>query len=524
MLRLRAEFLKENHERSMLRTAVWYPWRRKYQCSVALRKFTAKQQAKQVRKYWMAFALAVNQQEQQRLMIERIAVTREVRELRRHKRTAIAYDRRRRLVGSWGRWHRHFTARRRRHEADVYFRRRAKQKAVHLLHVAAAHSIASRHQRLDTEAWHEAVVLQRVLSNWFVAARHARRCRSLGECLGWNGVGRRAFRVWQDGWVEKQKLLRAAEFHSSVLVTRSWNALLRVTKRRQVALAMWSHSMMRIRLGDVFMNWKRFVDGRRGQYAVAASMYRMQEHRTRQRLFTAWALLGTSRMMALRREQSELIRWRQACWAHWKLWRVSRRWQRSQQLTLLRKSFSRGLQRYAIQQQARREICAQTARNLLQRSLAQWRVEWWLVRNQKKATTEAKRNALTHWKTFVVACRQKRRWEHYVQHLHRSETRTAFDQKRRANGDTFRDSRALQAQLKRSRVLMTHVLHAWYLVVQNRRRRTQTRALAMARKSRRSPMRPRQIALEFWARRVMGTCFSSWREQAVGQAERKLFG
>ncbi|ETI41754.1 hypothetical protein F443_13033 [Phytophthora nicotianae P1569] len=170
--------------------------------------------------------------------------------------------------------------------------------------------------------------------------------------------------------------------------------------------------------------------------------------------------------------------------------------------------------RYAIQQQACREVCLRTARNVLHRSLSQWRVELWLVRNQKKLTLEAERNALTHWKVFVAACRQKRRWEHYVQQLHRSQTRSkaiTLDQKRQVGG-TFRHSRALQAQLKRNRILMTHVLHAWYLAVQNRRRRS------LKRLHRSRPIsKARQIALEFWARRVMDKCFLIWREQSLGK-------
>ncbi|ETP11488.1 hypothetical protein F441_12998 [Phytophthora nicotianae CJ01A1] len=136
------------------------------------------------------------------------------------------------------------------------------------------------------------------------------------------------------------------------------------------------------------------------------------------------------------------------------------------------------------------------------------------VRNQKKLTLEAERNALTHWKVFVAACRQKRRWEHYVQQLHRSQTRSkaiTLDQKRQVGG-TFRHSRALQAQLKRNRILMTHVLHAWYLAVQNRRRRS------LKRLHRSRPIsKARQIALEFWARRVMDKCFLIWREQSLGK-------
>ncbi|KAG6951790.1 hypothetical protein JG688_00013590 [Phytophthora aleatoria] len=257
---------------------------------------------------------------------------------------------------------------------------------------------------------------------------------------------------------------------------------------------MWRHTTTKIRLSHVFIYWKRFLDGRHGQYAVAASMNRMQEQRIVQRFFSAWAFLGTTHKMALRREQRELQRWTRSCWTRWKLWRVSCRWQRSQQLILLQTIFSQGLKRHAIQQQACREIRVRTARNLLHRSLSQWRVELWLIRNQNKLSLEAKRNALMHWKAFIAACRQKRRWEHYVQQLHRSQTRskaTTLDQKRRTGG-TFRHSRALQAQLKRNRILMTHVLHAWYLVVQTR-------------------------PLEYWARRVVERCFDTWREQSVGK-------
>ncbi|ETM41683.1 hypothetical protein L914_12559 [Phytophthora nicotianae] len=430
------------------------------------------------------------------------------------KRTAIAYYRRRRILRSWSCWNQYFTLRRRRCEADEYFQCRSKQKALTLLHKSAESSTRRRSQRLDAEAWYDAVLLHNFLSKWFAAAKRAQYCRYLGERLAWNGIGRRAFRVWQDGFTEKQKMLSAAEFHCSVLVTRSWNALLRVTKRRQVALAMWRHTMTKTCLSHAFTNWKHFLDNRHGQYAVAATMNRMLEQRIVQRFFSAWSLLGTTRAMAFRREQRELQRWRRRCWSHWKIWHLSCRWQRSQQIILLQTIFSQGLKRYAIQQQACREVCLRTARNVLHRSLSQWRVELWLVRNQKKLTLEAERNALTHWKAFVAACRQKRRWEHYVQQLHRSQTRSkaiTLDQKRQVGG-TFRHSRALQAQLKRNRILMTHVLHAWYLAVQNRRRRS------LKRLHRSRPIsKARQIALEFWARRVMDKCFLIWREQSLGK-------
>eukprot|EP00644_Phytophthora_capsici_P011682 jgi/Phyca11/552948/estExt2_Genewise1Plus.C_PHYCAscaffold_500177 len=255
---------------------------------------------------------------------------------------------------------------------------------------------------------------------------------------------------------------------------------------------MWSHSMTHFRLNTLLTIWKDFINYRRGQYAVTASMCRMQEQRLRQSMFTAWVLLLTTRRMAIRREIRAILQWRQECFAHWKLWRISCRWQRTQQLLALSKVFSQGLKRYAIQQQARREICIQTARNLLHRSLSQWRIELWLALNHKKLVVEIKRNALEHWKKFVSACRQKRRWELYVQQLHRLQTRSktvAFDQ----TGGTFCKTRALQLQLKRNRVLMTHVLHAWYLVVQT-------------------------LALQFWARQVLAKCFFAWQIAAMGAA------
>lgn len=773
-VRLRAEFLKENHERLVLHTAVWHPWRRIYLRSVALREFTAKYRAKRLRKSWMAFVVAVNHQEQLRLMIESIADTRKLRALRRvigawhaqarsvgqfkewtdisatfyrrgllrkaisrwkvaqqvareekaldrmaamhlahkmvqhwakwaywsrrelgrriavvknqrrrrqiqqcvdhwrrvvlarhrtlyskffsawkvgidvlqrkrhllelrrlihlrwrwqrwkllsvhcqdmrakareiqklreqclmrysfvkvwlrktrryklatnalttlaerhvlycafsqwgqhqlhlsakrlasafhckklqhhylrllfvttigHTRAAIAYDRRRRLGRAWTSWNQYFTLRQRRREADAYFRQRIQQKAIHYLYATATSSITRRAHRLDAEAWREAVLMQSVFSKWIATAKHAQRCRTLGQRLAWDAVGRRAFRVWQEVWVEKQKLLKAAHFHSSVLLTWSWNALLRVTKRRQLALAMWNHTTTRICLGHVLLNWKDLVDGRRGQYAVAASMYRMQEQRIQQKHFIAWTLLTTVRTMASRREQQESVRWKRACWSHWKLWRVSNRWLRSHQRTLLQTTFCHGLRRHAIQQQACREICLRTTRHLQHRSLAHWRVELWLVRNQTKLTTELKHKALSHWKMYTAAYRQKRQWEYYVQQLHRSQTRSkaVTSHNKRRTGRIFRDTRALQAQLKRYRILMTHVLHAWYFVVQNRHRHNQSRSFTMSsskklsrRQLPRSSSKAKQIALELWARRVTQKCFLTWREQSVNQ-------
>jgi hypothetical protein len=439
-----------------------------------------------------------------------------------YRRRAIAYSRRGWLRRTWKTWEQYFKRRCRRREADTYFRRRGIQKAVRLWHAAASKAIAYRNQRVDAEAWHEAVVVQRILSRWLASANHARRCRSLGCRLAWEVTGRRTFRVWQDALIERQQLLKAAQFHSSVLVTRSWNALLRVTKRRQVALAMWSHAMARIRLAHVLMNWKKDVTRRRGQHVVAASMFRMQEQRVQQRLFRAWALLAAAHRMSLRREQRGSRSWRQRCWAHWKLWRVSSRWQHSRQRELLRKLFHLGLKRHAIQQQACREVCVRTARSLLHRSLALWRIELWLARNQKRLTAEAKRKALSHWKAYTADCRQKRRWEHYVQQLHRSQTRSkaVTGNGRRPVGGTFRDTRALQVQLKRNRVLMTHVLGAWYLVVQNRRRRAQTRSSISRRREAaeapRSSSKSKLIALEFWSRGVMRKCLGAWRDAAVG--------
>ncbi|OWZ13365.1 hypothetical protein PHMEG_00013322 [Phytophthora megakarya] len=252
---------------------------------------------------------------------------------------------------------------------------------------------------------------------------------------------------------------------------------------------MWSHTMISVRLSHVFIDWKKYADDRRGRYAVAVSICRMQEMRTRQKFFTAWALLITAQKLALRFEQLDLLKWEQKCWNHWKLWRIFCRLQGIRELILLRKTFSQGFKGYAIQQQACREVYLRTARSLLHRSLVQWRIEWWVVYNQKKLSMEMKRNALMHWKTFVAACRQKRRWECYVQQLHRSQSRLTLDNKHRT-ANTFCDTRALQAQLKRYRVLMTHVLHAWYLVVQN----------------------PRKKALDFWALRLMEKSFLSWRE------------
>ncbi|GMF17818.1 unnamed protein product [Phytophthora lilii] len=437
-----------------------------------------------------------------------------------HYRIAVAYERRHRLVCTWASWNQYFKLKRRRYEAEAYFRHRSKLKAVQILHVATINAARRRNQHLDAKAWFEAVLLQSVFSHWFEAAKHVRWCRSLGKYLAWHTVGQRAFGEWQNACMERQNLRLAEQFYSSTLVTQSWNALLRVTKRRQVALAMWNHAMIRVRLTHAVSGWKDFVAERRGQFAVATTMNRMQQLRMRQQLFNAWALVATARRLALRREQRESLKWKQTCWTHWKLWRVSCRWHRSQHLLLLRNTFALGLKRHAIQQQACREVYMRTARHLLHRSLFRWRVEWWLICNHKRLCAEIKSKALSHWKAFVAACRQKRRWEHYVQQLHRVQTRSsavAPYAKYRVGG-TFRDTRALQAQLKRNRVLMTHVLHAWYLVVQNRRRRTQ---LAMSKKSRRrqdpqSNSKARQIALEFWARRVIQRCFFIWREQSAG--------
>ncbi|KAJ8578823.1 hypothetical protein ON010_g379 [Phytophthora cinnamomi] len=439
-------------------------------------------------------------------------------------RNAIAYDRRCTLRRAWICWNLYCVVRRRRHEADEYYRRRTRLKAVRSLHTAAENSIVRRNQRLDAVAWHEAVVMQKIIFEWCAAAKHARSCRFLGQGLAWRTVGRRAFRGWQDALVERQLMFKAEQFRSSLLITRAWNAMLLFIRRRQVALAMWTHTATRIRLAHVFTRWISCVDSRRGQYAVATAMYRMQQLRTCQKVFTAWAVLVMTRRLASQRDKRESLRWRQRCWAHWKLWRISSRWRRSGQLVLLQNAFCAGLKRHAIQQQAFREICLRTARNLLHRSLAHWRIELWLVRSQNKLALELKRNALSHWKTFVTACRQQRRWEHYVQQLHRVETRAkvaAFDKKRRRGG-TFRDTRALQAQLKRNRVLMTHVLHAWYLVVQNRRRRC-SKSLSSAKNPRRrgrtkpprSGSKDQQLALQFWARSVLQRCFFTWREQAV---------
>ncbi|CEG36813.1 uncharacterized protein PHALS_04070 [Plasmopara halstedii] len=427
-----------------------------------------------------------------------------------YRRKAVAYNRRQRLLQSLDGWTNHSATKKRRREAEIYFCRRTMRQAVHLMFSSAGRSIMHQKQRLEAEAWYEEVLLQHVLSKWSLVVHQRITSRSIRRRVEWNVVGGHVFRKWRENCVEKQKLLKAAAFYSTRLVARSWRAIIRVTKRRQLALVMWHYTMTCVRLQFGFDHWKHVVKIRRGQEAIAASLYRMQEQQIVERHFTAWKQLFTGCNMARRQLQRELLRWRRLCWHRWKVWRIFCRWQRFWQLKVLNAAFSLGLKRYALQQQIYREIARHTTRSLLHRSLTRWRLERWLLYSEQKLNNDAKRIVMTRWKTFVVACRQKRRWNHFRQQLHRAYAKTTKKNHQRSSS-TFRDSRVLQAQLKKMRVLMTHVFHAWCLVTHSQRRNVIFNSRSMRLHSIRPVSSATRLALEFWAHCVVAKYFGAWK-------------
>lgn len=478
----------------------------------------------------------------------------------------------RRLAAHWMLW-RQFVARRRLvHAADRHWERWRRQRAVSKLQVHA-HTVASlRHQRAVADAWGAAVAMQRAFSAWALVSVRQAHIRDCARALAWSAVGRRAWLEWRRALVLEQYVRLARSRANQRLLQQTWDALVQLTKRRQVAKSMWRYTLARIRLARSMALWQQYVAACAAQTRRADDLLSKRRRRSLQRFFGAWSQFGVVCAFAALREQREAARRTVACWRVWVVRCRVQRLRRMATRRLLRRVLVAGLRRHARQQQAARDVRDCSERRLLQQALKLWRVELWLRASQRRIDLAVKDGVLQSWVRFVARRHQKRALAASTKHLRRQHAESSDEAGRcSSHRRVLQDAIAPPQQVlgRRRRRVIREVLQAWHLAArsQQRARVSRHRGVEICRdksrlqcgwfedqenrppsssddsqrqlhqqspsslghhEQRRSNGRPQTqtengaddddglelVGLEFWATRLVTACFCAWEHAA----------
>ncbi|TYZ66508.1 hypothetical protein PybrP1_002580 [[Pythium] brassicae (nom. inval.)] len=460
------------------------------------------------------------------------------------------------LAARWENWRRFVERRLLLHTAANHWARLRRLRAVSKL-LGHAHTVAvQRHQRAVADAWGAAVLLQRVFSAWAVVAARRMLSRQSAWALTWRVVGRRAWLEWRRALVQEQYVRLARGRASRRLLQQTWNALVQVTKRREVAKSMWRYTLARVRLGRCVQRWQLYVAVAARQRFRARELLDRRRSRSLARVFGAWSQFSVvGAFVALRKQRESLWRVR-ASWRAWVVHCRARCLRREATRRLLHRVLVAGLQRNVVRRQAARVVERCHAEQVRRQVLKRWRVELWLRAAQRAVEFRRKESALQQWLRFAARRQEKRASVVAAQLQQRhSDAHWRCNKQRRESQQT-----AVSCQ----RRLARGVLQAWHLAAKCQKRsrsREETwrqrggfvvasqenRALVsnseagggnQRRQAHRALARPRPrkdsssrlatgnvptakkaddldlLGLEFWATRLVATCFYTWKRAA----------
>lgn len=464
-----------------------------------------------------------------------------------------------RLAARWQIW-RQFVERRRLLRTAAHHWERLRQcRTVSKLLVHARNRGAQRQQSAVADAWAAAVLLQCVWSAWIAFVEKRVHVRQSAQALEWSGVGRRAWLEWRRALVREQYVRLARDRANRMLLQTAWNALVQITKRRQVAKSMWRYTLARVRLERSVQRWQRYVEMGAQQALRARDLTDKVQRRCLRRLFSAWSQFGVMCAFAAVRAQRKGRQQTHACWRAWVVYCRVRCVRREATRKLLRQLLVVGLQRNAVQSQAARRVGRYHEVHVLRQALKRWRIELWLRTSQRAVDFRLKESVLERWRRFAARRQTKR-----------ASVASALQQQQHCClGVDIRGNwrrRACRETLCESQQAAVDVLQAWHLAAKCQRRsrcRDETKLLRRgfvvdskenralrsnseasggsqwqpvrqksssllprrhpdasyrlptgnvpAAKARRGADDLNLLGLEFWATRLVATCFYSWR-------------
>lgn len=453
--------------------------------------------------------------------------------------------RRRRLTVYWETWRRFMGQRTVLRDAEYHHKNFRKQRAVSRLYMHAQRSLKYHYQHKLADSWSAAVLMQNTFSTWQTFATNQERLRQCARSVEWKTSGRRSWDRWRKSLIQEQYVRVLQNMQSRALLTQVWNAMVQVTKRRQVAKSIWKYAMISVRLSKCLYFWRQYVEMRKLQQQHVDLLLKKKHKVHLQVFFAAWSQFLTVRAFTALRERRQEKRCAQICWHTWALHIRVQKLMRKANMKLMRRIFVCGIQRNAFYRQASREVRFRNETRLLEQALKQWRVELWLRASQRRIELEQKESVVRRWLRFVDHRRQKRKLIAYVKQLHRlhetSEPVRFFRRQR-----VFEEALVLQEHVdrERRRRIKQEVFEAWQLVAkcmqrtrarlraeqhgsledqENRPLNDNQRAGTQGFHSQSTDVRGRQlrqrsitrsgdlVALEFWSSRLLSTCFYMWK-------------
>lgn len=460
--------------------------------------------------------------------------------------------RRRRLAVCWGKWRRVVGRRMVLHDAEYHHKNFRTQHAVSRLRTHAQRALTRHYQHNLAASWSAAVLLQNTFSTWQTFSAKQERLRQCAHSVEWKTFGRRAWDRWRKSLIQEQHVRVLQNMQRRGLLTQSWNAMVQVTKRRQVAKSIWKYAMINVRQSKCLHFWQQYVGMRKLQQHRVDVLLKKKHRAHLQVFFAAWSQFLTARAFTALRERRQEKRLAQLCWRSWMQHIRAQRLRRKMNMRLMRRIFVYGLQRNAFYRQASREVRFRNETRLLEHALKQWRVELWLRASQRRMELEQKESVLRSWLRFVAHRRQKRRLAAYARQLHRlqeTSEHVRFSRRQRV----FEEALELQEQAteEQRRRITREVFDAWQLAAKCMQR-ARTKQLEIARSLRaeqrgsledqeKAPLNDQGrggnqgfrfqstyvrgrhsrlrsvtrsgdlVALEFWSSRLLSTCFYRWK-------------
>lgn len=466
------------------------------------------------------------------------------------------------LLRAWRVWLLFLARRRSMHLADAHFRGFWMVRAVAKWHNLTSQTLNRCHKNQIASTWHSVMLQESAIAVWKSAVSRTKHHELLTERIQWSSIGKRSFRSWRS-LLRRHEQLRAMDFvYQRKLLQRSWNALVQITKRRQVAQAMWKYTKGRIIVAKCLQAWDLYARLQQSCSIRAEAMCVQRQRRQMSSCFHQWSkFMAIQAFVGLRIRRIATQRVRE-CWRAWIIcWKLAQL-ERTQRLKLLKHVFERGLRRYALQSQAYREVKSHCDSGLLSSSLSRWRVEWWLNHSQRIMQRSTKQTVLSQWRAFVEGRRQQRHELRSAMSANHSASRPAqpIGKARPHATQAYKQASALRKRVVYWRQVVSRMFHAWYLVMKTSQRRH--RQLHLKRLFRRaayqgsagvdqenvmpnnwlpsdhdgvhlhrhiSPKRtvdvdkppPQQrsrgqssgFALEFWSSQLLAKCFVAWKHQ-----------
>lgn len=461
------------------------------------------------------------------------------------------------LLRAWRVWLLFLARRRSKHLADAHFRGFWMVRAVAKWHNLTSQTMNRCHKNQIASAWHAVMLQESAIAGWKRAVHRTKHHELLTQRIQWSSIGKRSFRSWHSLLKQHEQLRAMAIVYQRKLLRRSWDALVQITKRRQVAQAMWRYTKGRILMSKCLQAWNLCARLQQSCRTRAEAMCVQRQRRHVGVCFHHWSKFMTIQaFVGLRKRRIAKQRVRE-CWRSWVIcWKLAQL-ERTRRLKLLNHVLERGLRRHALQSQAYREVKNHCDSRLLSSSLSRWRVEWWLSYSQRIMQQSMKQTVFTQWRAFVQGRRHERqelRLAMSTKHsAHRSVAQTVGKTRPHAT-QAYKQASAFQRRAVYWRQVVSRMFHAWYLVMKTSQRRRQQlylrrpsrrpayyqgagvgqenlvpnnalplhhvgehsnrhRSLVDTENQKSSRRQSSVYALKFWSSQLLAKCFVAWKHQ-----------